>query len=194
MWQPVLWINPVSVTLVVILLLTGTVGTYRAARRWPRSIRQSLFALLVAWLALTALATLSGPLGDSGTDWSLWPGLETLLTDDPDRVSGTEKAMVLRQWTANALMFVPLPLLYAAWRQMTWPRTLFLIPVGAAFSTAIELTQWLGPADRVPDLDDVCFNTIGCAVGVGIGAVAERITARLGKPVGMNPAGDRHVR
>lgn len=72
---------------------------------------------------------------------------------------------------ANVVMFVPFGVLVplAALR-----RAWVAVPLGAAFSTAIELGQLLFWPTRVPTVQDVIMNTLGAVVGVGLLKLARR--------------------
>ena len=65
----------------------------------------------------------------------------------------------------NVLMFVPfglyLPLRH---RRLRW----WTVPIGAAVSAAIELTQLVFLSWRTPSLADVAWNTVGTAVGLSL--------------------------
>jgi glycopeptide antibiotics resistance protein len=73
------------------------------------------------------------------------------------------------------MLFVPLgaaiALLFARW---AWP---FAIVAGFLLSSAVEFAQTTIPG-RVPDLDDVFWNTAGGAVGV-IAVTVPRLIAAL---------------
>jgi len=68
----------------------------------------------------------------------------------------------------NTALFVPLGLLLAVTlgRRWWWAG----IPVGLAVSATVEVLQ-RGIPGRVPDPDDVLWNTVGAAVGVALGAL-----------------------
>lgn len=74
------------------------------------------------------------------------------------------------EFSANVLLFVPLGVLAVAWRGRWWHGIL----LGLAVSAAIETTQLLFLPTRVADVRDVVANTLGAAVGVGIGALLSR--------------------
>ncbi|WP_432250821.1 VanZ family protein [Streptomyces sanyensis] len=46
-------------------------------------------------------------------------------------------------------------------------------------AVVVELVQWLGGHGRIVDLDDVLFNSIGTAVGVGLSVAAGPVLKRL---------------
>nr|WP_298877265.1 VanZ family protein [uncultured Microbacterium sp.] len=74
------------------------------------------------------------------------------------------------EFSANVLLFVPLGILTVAWRGRWWHGIL----LGLVTSVAIETTQLLFLPTRVADMRDVVANTLGAAVGVGIGALLSR--------------------
>ncbi|MEU4685303.1 VanZ family protein [Streptomyces xinghaiensis] len=175
MWRIVLHLSPFTTAAAVVLVFCFTVVFRLAEADRPCAVRRVAALLLVAWTAVVLLATLAA--SDSGTGGGgLWlsPGFDTLITDSP-YVTAEEKRMVWRQWTANALMFVPLPVLVTLlWRDLS-ALTCFLLCAGAG--AAVEATQWLQGNGRVVDLDDVAFNAFGGALGIGVNAVAI-VTAR----------------
>ncbi len=71
---------------------------------------------------------------------------------------------------SNVAMFVPLGLLVILWRGRWWHGIL----IGIVASSAIELTQLFFLPTRVADVRDVVANTLGAAIGVGIGLVLSR--------------------
>lgn len=76
----------------------------------------------------------------------------------------------------NALLFVPLGAALALLlpRGMWW----LAIVLGGALSACVEFLQESIPG-RVPDADDVLWNTLGCAIGVIVVAVPRLIAALL---------------
>ncbi|MEU9066511.1 VanZ family protein [Streptomyces sp. NPDC048306] len=173
MWRVVLYLTPVTVTTSLLLTLLGALGLRSAATRWPRTVCRIGSLALVLWLVLIAAATFTSDGSTGGSVGGLWlsPGLETLTADDA-YVTADEKEMVVRQWVANALMFVPLPVLLAAAR----PGSSAARRLGACAAAAVvvELVQWIEDNGRVVDLDDVLFTAIGASLGVGLD-----VTARL---------------
>ena len=79
---------------------------------------------------------------------------------------------------ANVAMFVPFGILLPlAVRWPTWP----VVPLGAAFSTAIELSQLMFFPERIPSPQDVVMNTLGAALGVAaLAALRRGGVARVG--------------
>ena len=79
---------------------------------------------------------------------------------------------------ANIVMFVPFGILVPlAMRRPAWTA----VPLGAGFSTAIELSQLAFFPERVPTPQDVVMNTLGAAAGVVALATAQRRSvARVG--------------
>ncbi|MFC7982991.1 VanZ family protein [Streptomyces sp. NPDC057336] len=154
------------------LPLTGALVLRSASDRWPRTVCRVGSLALALWLALIAAATFTasdGSAGGSGGGLWLGPGIET-LTADSAYVTACEKEMTVRQWVANALMFVPLPVLLATVRP-GWSGTKCL-GLCAATAVVIEAVQWIGGNGRIVDLDDVLFNSIGATVGVASSATA----------------------
>ncbi|SFL80352.1 VanZ family protein [Streptomyces pini] len=179
MWRIVLHLTPLTTVLVLAALFLGSVGAHRASELRPRLMRRAAWTALTAWGLLVCAATLAGDGSEAGSGLVWWgQGVETLLNDSQDQVSENERSMIIRQWTANCLMFVPLPLLLSlsARRSVSVVRTMV---VGLGASVMIEALQWLQGASRVADLEDVFFNTLGCAVGIGVNVLAVR-TARRG--------------
>lgn len=103
------------------------------------------------------------------------PILDALPTADPDRV-------------LNTLLFVPLGATVALLlgRRM-WPLALL---AGFALSAAVEYAQGRIPG-RVPDLDDVLWNTCGAAVGalaVGFFFAGRALARALGRALRRSAA------
>jgi len=80
-------------------------------------------------------------------------------------------------WVANILLFIPLSFLWCGVfsvdrsRRRAWLVALLLIPVWAAFSTAIEFTQlWFPP--RTVSQNDIYAETLGGILGGGLWVLA----------------------
>ncbi|GAA4779162.1 hypothetical protein GCM10023329_30360 [Streptomyces sanyensis] len=179
MWRVILYLTPATVATALLLTLLGALGLRCAAARWPRTVGRIGSLALALWLALIAAATFTASDGSTGgSGGSLWlsPGMETLRADSA-YVTAYEKEMVVRQWVANGLMFVPLPVLLATAR----PGLSAAKCLGLCGTTAVvvELVQWLGGNGRIVDLDDLLFNSIGAAVGVGFSVAAGLLLKRL---------------
>ncbi|MFH0243465.1 VanZ family protein [Streptomyces sp. HK10] len=178
MWRIVLHLTPLTTVLVLVAFFLGSVGAHRASELRPDLTRRAAWAALVVWGLLVGLATLAGDGSEGGSGLVWWgQGVETLLNDSQDQVSGNERSMVLRQWVANCLMFVPLPLLLSL-SARGGASVVRAMAVGLGASVMIEALQWLQGAGRVVDLEDVLFNTLGCAVGVGVSVLAGRVVRR----------------
>ncbi|WP_448631360.1 VanZ family protein [Cellulomonas soli] len=63
---------------------------------------------------------------------------------------------------ANVLMFVPFGVLTGLLLVRRWP----IVPMAAALSGAIELSQLLFLPTRVPTVQDVVLNTLGAGLGL----------------------------
>jgi VanZ family protein len=82
---------------------------------------------------------------------------------------------------ANALLFLPLGALWAAWAAVPrYRRIATAAALGAAISLAAETVQQLVLPDRTFDLRDVLANTVGAALGAFI-VVSVRVAAARGR-------------
>lgn len=179
MWRVILYLTPVTVATALLLTALGTLALQSAAARWPRTVCRIGSLALALWLTLIAVATFTASDGSTGGNGgSLWlsPGIETSRADST-YVTAYEKEMVVRQWVANALMFVPLPVLLATARpDFSAVKCLGLC---AATAVVVEFVQWLVGNGRIVDLDDVLFNSIGATAGVGLSTAACLLLKRL---------------
>ena len=122
-----------------------------------RSIRLLAAALAVGAVALLTLAPRSLVSPARGLfmrlmDAALAPLVDAIPYGDAERV-------------LNALMFVPLGATIALLlHRRAWP---LAIVAGFGLSAAVEYAQASIPG-RVPDLDDVFWNTLGAVVGVAV--------------------------
>ncbi|WP_106814685.1 VanZ family protein [Microbacterium timonense] len=133
----------------------------------PRSLR-----VLAATLALAAVAALTlGPRAIvapargaflRATEEFAAPVRALLPNADTDQI-------------LNAVLFVP----FGAAVALLLPRGWWWLAaaLGAALSVGVEFAQASIPG-RVPDADDVLWNTVGCAVGVVAVAVPRALAAR----------------
>lgn len=135
------------------------------SRRVPRV---TLTGYILAVLLVTQWPTLPDP---NGPGW-----VRTLLAALHDVGLPAAVDLPLIEALANVAMFVPLGLLLpAATRLRPWTA----VPVGAAFSTLIELSQLAFLPHRQPTVQDVVMNTLGAAIGaVVVLTVRRRRAAR----------------
>ena len=88
---------------------------------------------------------------------------------------------------ANVAMFVPLGLLLPA---ATLLRPWAAVPVGAVFSTLIELSQLAFLPHRFPTVQDVVMNTLGAAIGAAVVLAVRARRARRASESPTAPAPD----
>jgi glycopeptide antibiotics resistance protein len=171
MWRIILYLTPVTVALVLLLIFLGTLALRSVDARRPRTACRIGYFALALWFMLIAVATFTASDGSTGGSGSLWlsPGIDTLRADSA-YVTHEEKEMVVRQWAANALMFVPLPVFLAAARRDLSAATCLGLCVAAG--AVVESVQWLQGNGRIVDLDDVIFNSLGAVVGVALSIAA----------------------
>lgn len=159
---PVLPVVVPLATLVLVLLLT----TLR--RRDALTVPRALVALVLCVYAAGIVANtvfpiyLDAPARD--TTWHTGLNLEPLV--------GYE----ITDAVTNVVVFVPLGVLLALLsRRGAWGRAIIL---AAAASLAIEVTQLVTArtlgAGHVADVNDLAFNVIGGAIGVGLLALLSR--------------------
>lgn len=78
---------------------------------------------------------------------------------------------------ANVALFVPLGVLVALQLRARW--SWLAVPIGALVSAGVETTQLLLLSQRFATVQDVLMNTLGSALGAGIGALLRwRLVAR----------------
>ncbi|WJY35824.1 VanZ family protein [Streptomyces sp. P9-2B-2] len=189
MWQVVLYISPVTVTLFIAAMagLSGAGAWWYQRENGGRALRAAR-VLLVAWTTLVLLATLmpTQPLGTGGHDISWIPG------EGMWEASGSngglfpeEQDMIFRLQIANAAMFVPLASLLAF--AIRCRSVLVVTGVCLLTSVLIEMVQFIMAAGRTVDVDDVLFNSLGAALG----ALAATVSLRLAERPG--PTAARHA-
>lgn len=123
--------------------------------RWWRG-RRAVGLLLAAWALVVVRLTLwPAPAPDDTFDvvratiaWLVDHGI-------PVTYAGVEAV-------ANVLMFVPFGVLTGLLLVRRWP----IVPMAAAISAAIELSQRLFVPSRVPTVQDVVLNTLGAGLGL----------------------------
>ncbi|MEV3931938.1 VanZ family protein [Streptomyces sp. NPDC049944] len=158
------------------LVFLGALTAHLAKARWPQVVRRVATLTFTLWLALILLATLAA--SDSSTGGGgVWlsPGIDTLRASS-EYVTPGEKEMVVRQWAANALMFLPLPVLLSRLRPGFSAMKCFVLCAGLGF--LIESTQLLQGNGRVVDLDDALCNALGVGVGLALNAAATALVNR----------------
>ena len=135
----------------------STLAVERVAVRVARDRRLVRVALVVYLLAVLRI-TQWPQLADDGTvdrfaqllRWAHAHGLPSAVD------------VVLVEALANVVMFVPFGILLPLATRLPTPMT---VPLGGAFSTAIELSQGMFFPDRVATVQDVVMNTLGAALG-----------------------------
>ncbi|MGW1379440.1 VanZ family protein [Streptomyces sp. NPDC002446] len=184
MWQVVLGITPTTVTLFLIAALAVAVAFSLWAARVPAdgAPRTAARVLLAGWLLLLLVATLAPAQPIGSGDATVWwrPGEGLFELGAP--LEPGELAMLVRRQTANAALFVPVPLLlrFAAPR---WPFALaFLLGVGLCL--AVETAQLLMRAGRIADIDDVLCAAAGTVIGAGL-ALLGQLTAAVMRRRGL---------
>ena len=132
--------------------------------------------LVAAIAAVTAVAVVSGL---TLAPRAIAAPLRSIFMDAVDAFSPVQVPWLAfggADVVLNAMLFVPLgatiALLFARW---AWP---FAIVAGFLLSSAVEFAQTTIPG-RVPDLDDVFWNTAGGAVGVIAVTVPRLIAAAI---------------
>jgi hypothetical protein len=84
----------------------------------------------------------------------------------------------LVEWSANVVLFLPIGLFFAgALRPL---RRIWVVPIAAAMSSAIELSQKFWLPSRVASVGDVLANTTGALLGVLILLAVSRWSRQAG--------------
>ncbi|SDP03466.1 VanZ like family protein [Microbacterium sp. ru370.1] len=109
-----------------------------AAAVWWMTLRPSIYDERTGGILRRVLHALAG-----------WPGTAWVSFD-------------VLEFAANVIMFLPLGVLFVAWRRPWWQG----IAAGVVVSASIETVQLLFLPTRVADVRDVVANTLGAAIGV----------------------------
>lgn len=153
--------------------MTNPTSSHRraGARLWAAAAAVSAAGVVVGLtLAPRAIVAPARALFVRTMDAATAPLLEWMAYDDIER-------------TLNALLFVPLGATLALLvGRRAWP---LAMPAGLVLSAAVEYAQ-VGIPGRVPDPQDVVWNTLGAAggalavgVGYGMAAITRRAAGRL---------------
>ncbi|MET7754698.1 VanZ family protein [Streptomyces sp. NPDC005389] len=184
MWQIVLYVNTLSVSLFVLIAALVSVLLTRWIASAPAERRRIARILFVTSLVVVLLATIAPTqLPGSGTRYvSLSPG-GAFFGSEIEGMYPMERRMATATSIANAAMFVPLAIFrYAAVKRSSG---LQVLAESLALSVCIELVQLIMNAGRVVDIDDVLFNTTGALIGVLVAGASARW-------VGKGPRSGRH--
>lgn len=191
MWQLVLYVNPLSVTLFIL----GSAAVALSFTRWvsaaPAARRRVARRIFLACLGVVLLATLlpTQGVGSGGQYISLTPGAG-VLGPGVEGMYAMERRMAWATSLANAAMFVPLSVFWYAARGRR-ARAGLRVLLGLFFlSVGIELVQLLMRAGRVVDIDDVILNTSGAALGLLIAIASTRLPGKAA-PEGPRTATSR---
>lgn len=179
MWQVVLGITPTTTALFLIAALALAAGfaLWTALAPGGTAPRTTARVLLAGWLLLLLVATLAPAQPIGSGDATVWwrPG-EGLFELGAQMEPG-ELSMLVRRQTANAALFVPVPLLL----RFAVPR----VPVALAFllgvglSLLIETAQLLMRAGRIADIDDVLCAAAGTVIGAGLALLGQLAVAAM---------------
>lgn len=125
-----------------------------AAAVWWMTLRPSIYDERTGGILRGVLHALAG-----------WPGTAWVTFD-------------LLEFAANVIMFLPLGVLFVAWRRPWWQGVL----AGVGISSSIETVQLLFLPTRVADVRDVVANTLGAAIGVVVASLISRRINRSQEP------------
>lgn len=133
----------------------------------PRAARRVGLALLFAYLVVLACFLLLPTAAPAATGVG-WGRAALLALGAPGEVLTPARA----EWLANVAVFVPpLALVAVLWPRLRW-RTCVLS--GLAASAGVEAAQAVLFAGRSATVRDLVANTVGSAVGAGIGVWLRR--------------------
>ncbi|WP_308121782.1 VanZ family protein [Actinotalea ferrariae] len=136
-----------------------------------RPVRLLLAVYLLAVLRITQWPSFAEP--------GAFTGLAEVLAWLHARGLPTAVDVALVEALANVAMLVPFGVLVPlAGLRRTW----LAVPLGCAFSIAIELAQLAFWPTRVATVQDVVMNTLGAAVGVGLLTLGRRYAAHVSTP------------
>ncbi|UZJ31115.1 VanZ family protein [Streptomyces endophytica] len=139
--------------------------------------RTTARVLLAGWLLLLLVATLAPAQPIGSGDATVWWRPGEGLFELGAQLEPGELAMLVRRQTANAALFVPVPLLL----RFAVPR----VPVALAFllgvglSLVIETAQLLMRAGRIADIDDVLCAAAGTVIGAGLALLGQLAVAAM---------------
>jgi glycopeptide antibiotics resistance protein len=177
MWQLVLYVNPLSVSLFLLIVAVVSILLTRWIAFAPAERRRIARILFIASLAVVLVATVVPTQlpGSGGRYISLTPG-GAFFGSEIEGMYPMERRMATATSIANAGMFVPLAVFwYSATERASGLRVL----IGGFFlSVGIELVQLIMNAGRVVDVDDVLFNTAGALVGVLMAGASVRLASK----------------
>ncbi|GAB7033132.1 VanZ family protein [Streptomyces sp. NPDC021749] len=185
MWQVVLGITPTTAALFLIAALALAAGfaVWTALAPAGTAPRTTARVLLAGWLLLLLAATLAPAQPIGSGDATVWwrPGEGLFELGAP--LEPGELTMLVRRQTANAGLFVPVPLLLRFAVPRVPAALAFLLGVG--LSLVIETAQLLMRAGRIADIDDVLCAAAGTVIGSGLallGQLAVAVMRRRGLP------------
>lgn len=180
MWRVVFYVTPATCLAAIVATVLFCLAIERLSSRHPEKVRSPARVFLSIW-SLLVLAVTVIPEGTLGTDDGkiYWLPGEGLLYGTSG-MEASEISMIFKQEAANTLMFIPLCVL--AYYSARKPSLYVALGSCAAFSVAIEFTQWLERAGRTADVDDLTFNTLGAVIGALAVSSASFVVARLSAP------------
>ncbi|MGW8601828.1 VanZ family protein [Streptomyces sp. NPDC055893] len=175
MWQIVLYVNPLSVSLFVVASALASILLSRWIEVAPMERERLARILFLSSLAVTLLATLMPTqMPGSGTRHVSLSLGGAFFGPESVAMQSMERRMATATSVANAAMFVPLAIF---WYHATARRAFSVarVLVGClSLSLGIEIVQLAMNAGRVVDVDDVLFNTTGALVGLLVAWASSR--------------------
>ena len=135
------------------------------SRSFDRSHTRALLAVCTAiYLAFVGWVTLGPqPLNETNSGW-----LTSLLAALAGSPATAWITYSLVEFLANIAMFVPIGCLFLLVQEGTRRRWWLALLLGIALTCGIEFTQQFLPT-RVPDVRDIVANSLGAALGIGVG-------------------------
>lgn len=152
----------------LVVLLAGLGSFVLRARQGDRrrAARDTSIDVAMALWIVVILAVTVVPLRASGSrpPIGMIPFADALARIASGQASA---AAEMTDWVDNVILFLPLGILAG----LRWGRGWWLVAIllAISLSTAIELTQAIERAGRFASATDVVTNTLGAAVGFGIG-------------------------
>ncbi|MGW1766462.1 VanZ family protein [Streptomyces sp. NPDC002073] len=166
LWEIVLYVNPLTATITIMVMAVIAALSVHAARRSPERIRRGARVALTLWALVLLVATLASPLAMGDGYSGLWFGSLGDLFGSSAYLMDGERDRIAAQLLGNLLMFVPVGGLSC----LAFPRMSAAVAVGfcTGASVLIECLQWVAQSGRTPDLDDILMNALGAAIGVAL--------------------------
>ncbi len=163
-----IYISDVYLTIIIIVVFSMAYSIFEKIQKNTTIYKYIVKLLFVCYVALVLYVTIFSRQRYEQNGYNLIPfySYYLALTTQPEK---------LRESIMNVLFFYPLGYLFGSFNiQKLNSKRWTIIPISCGLSIFIELSQFIFKLGYA-EVDDVIHNTLGCAIGLGVCILFERL-------------------